>query len=42
MTKNEFDQFVNMMSQAKNVQDSAYKDFIELYVSNLSCDYVKY
>lgn len=42
MTKNEFDQFVNMMAQAKNVQDSAYKDFIEIYVSNISCDYVKY
>lgn len=42
MTKKEFDQFVSMMTQAKNAQDSAYKDFIEIYASKISCDYVKY
>lgn len=42
MTKEDFNQFVSMMEQAKNVQDSAYKDFIEIYVSKISCDYVKY
>ena len=42
MINKEFDQFINMMSQAKNVQDSVYKDFIELYASGRSCNYVKY
>ena len=42
MTKEDFNQFVSMMAQAKNVQDSAYKDFIEIYASKISCDYVKY
>ena len=42
MTQKDFNQFVSMMAQAKNVQDSAYKDFIEIYASKISCDYVKY
>lgn len=41
MKKEEFDQFVNMMEQTKNVKGSMYKDFINTSHTSLSCAYFK-
>lgn len=41
MKREEFDQFVNMMEQAKNVKGSMYKDFINTSHTSLSCAYFK-
>lgn len=41
MKREEFDQFVNMMEQAKNVKGSMYKDFINTSTAAFSCTYFK-
>lgn len=41
MVKEEFDQFVNMMEQAKNVKGSLYKDFINTGHTSLCGSYFK-
>ena len=41
MKREEFDQFVNMMEQAKGAKGSMYKDFINTSKATFSCAYFK-